>query len=50
MRLKVQIRGLTEVRVKEQRRSGLKRLLEGVMEGELMEKLNAGWYRGTESR
>lgn len=36
--------------VKEQTRSGLKRLLEGAMEGELLEQLSAGWYRRTESR
>ena len=35
---------------KEEARSSLKRLLEGAMEGELLEQLSAGWYRRTESR
>lgn len=36
--------------IKEQALRGVKRLLEGAMEGELIEQLNAGRYRRTESR
>ena len=36
--------------IKAQTRIGLKRLLEGAMEGELIEQLRAGRYRRTESR